>query len=318
MICGEKFAEGDDIVVCPDCGTPYHRKCYEEKGSCINTVLHDKDIGWLPDAPEEQPIPTVAASAVKRCIRCGAENSNDRRYCEQCGTPLINMDTPRPFNDTASSKKTAGAHISEESSMPHLNGLDIQPVMLNQDSDIDGVKLGDLARYVGSNPIGFLPSFIKFAKTGRKLSMNLFAFLFTPVYFMYRKMTGWGIAFGALMALLGVPSMIELLESGDMGYKIDMGINVKSQDFIAVSQALMLMTVAVKVMACFFANYLYYKQARKQIMRIHDESEGKSSDDVNKEIILAGGTSIGYMVLGYFFYTIVTIGSVLVLAKILS
>ena len=311
ICCGERFADGDDIVVCPDCGTPYHRKCYLEKGSCINTILHDKNVGWLPDAPEEQPIPTVSASSVKRCIRCGAENPPEERYCEQCGTPLINMEAPRPFNETKKPEQNTASQAAKQ-----IGGLEVQPVMLNQDSDIDGVTLGDLARYVGSNPIGFLPSFIKFAKTGRKLSMNLFAFLFTPVYFMYRKMTVWGIVFGAMMALLGVPSMIELLSSGDMGYKIDFGINVKSQDFIAVSQALMLITMGVKVVAGFFANYIYYKQARKDIMRIHDADEGKSADDVNKEIILAGGTSWGHVLLGYLIYTIVSFGAVVIIGKL--
>lgn len=27
-ICGKEFCDGDDIVVCPECGTPYHRECY--------------------------------------------------------------------------------------------------------------------------------------------------------------------------------------------------------------------------------------------------------------------------------------------------
>ena len=25
IMCGQEFKENDDIVVCPDCGTPYHR-----------------------------------------------------------------------------------------------------------------------------------------------------------------------------------------------------------------------------------------------------------------------------------------------------
>ncbi len=29
-ICSEKFKADDDIVVCPKCGAPYHRSCYEK------------------------------------------------------------------------------------------------------------------------------------------------------------------------------------------------------------------------------------------------------------------------------------------------
>ena len=32
-VCSRTFREEDDIVVCPKCGAPYHRECYEEKGA---------------------------------------------------------------------------------------------------------------------------------------------------------------------------------------------------------------------------------------------------------------------------------------------
>ena len=34
--CNKPFEDGDDIVVCPECGTPYHRACYKELGHCIH------------------------------------------------------------------------------------------------------------------------------------------------------------------------------------------------------------------------------------------------------------------------------------------
>ena len=324
ICCEKRFVDGDDIVVCPDCGTPYHRECYIEKGSCINTVLHDKGVGWLPDELETEPAAPVVMPAVKRCIRCGAENGPELRYCEQCGTPLINMDAPRPFNDYPGNKDRVDlngnmGHGTQQGGDPRMGdpaqNIGFTPVLLNQDSDIDGVKLGDYARYVGANPIGFLPSFIKFAKTGRILSMNIFAFLFTPVYFMYRKMKGWGIAIGALMAILGVPSMINILASGELGYKIDFGIDVESQGFLMLSESVMFLTMGLKFLAGLFANYLYYRQAKRDIVRIRGGSEGKSSDDINREIIITGGTSWGYMVLGYMVYTMVSFGAVVLISR---
>lgn len=327
ICCERRFSEGDDIVVCPDCGTPYHRDCYIEKGSCINTALHEKGIGWLPDPPETPPPMTIVSPGVKRCIRCGAENPPELRYCEQCGTPLINMESPIPFNDLRSGNgmqdQNGGRRIDvqmEGDDQPNMNGsmreMGFTPVMLDQDSDIDGVKLGDLARYVGTNPIGFLPSFIKFAKTGRKLSLNIFAFLFTPVYFMYRKMMGWGIVAAAVMALLGVPSMIYTLQSGDLNYTIDLGINMQSKSFALFSEAVLFLNLGLKCLAGLFANYLYYKQARRDIGRIRKNPEDKSSDDLNREIIITGGASIGYMILGYMVYTIVTFGAVLLISRL--
>ena len=34
--CGKPLTLQDDIVVCPDCGAPYHRDCYEKLGRCIH------------------------------------------------------------------------------------------------------------------------------------------------------------------------------------------------------------------------------------------------------------------------------------------
>ena len=38
--CGKKFTAEDDVVVCPECGTPYHRACYKELGHCVNEARH--------------------------------------------------------------------------------------------------------------------------------------------------------------------------------------------------------------------------------------------------------------------------------------
>ena len=34
-VCEKKFENGDDIVVCPECGTPHHRECYDSLGRCF-------------------------------------------------------------------------------------------------------------------------------------------------------------------------------------------------------------------------------------------------------------------------------------------
>ena len=39
-VCDRSFSRDDDIVVCPDCGTPYHRECYLEKGERFPATQH--------------------------------------------------------------------------------------------------------------------------------------------------------------------------------------------------------------------------------------------------------------------------------------
>lgn len=54
-VCREAFHEGDDIAVCPECGTPHHRACYQLKNKCALEELHAEGFVWrgrLPDEPE--------------------------------------------------------------------------------------------------------------------------------------------------------------------------------------------------------------------------------------------------------------------------
>ena len=48
-ICGKEFCDGDDIVVCPECGTPYHRECYKTAGHCVNEERHGESFEWKPE-----------------------------------------------------------------------------------------------------------------------------------------------------------------------------------------------------------------------------------------------------------------------------
>ncbi|MBO5066162.1 MAG: hypothetical protein J6D06_08630 [Clostridia bacterium] len=42
-VCNNKFTESDDVVVCPECGTPHHRDCYFSNGGCFNSNKHNSD-----------------------------------------------------------------------------------------------------------------------------------------------------------------------------------------------------------------------------------------------------------------------------------
>lgn len=48
-VCEKEFTEGDDIVVCPLCGTPHHRDCYKRNGECANYDEHSKGFRWSPE-----------------------------------------------------------------------------------------------------------------------------------------------------------------------------------------------------------------------------------------------------------------------------
>ena len=53
-VCQQPFAESDDIVVCPDCGAPYHRSCYQKNAGCQYAGRPAPSFEWKP-APGECP-----------------------------------------------------------------------------------------------------------------------------------------------------------------------------------------------------------------------------------------------------------------------
>lgn len=321
--CGERFKAGDDVVVCPECGTPYHRECYLREGKCINEELHASGQSWA----QEQEISDESGSRENiRCIRCGFENTPEKLFCEKCGTPLMkNMSEERPFN-TADGQNGYNRNMNDCNGANGFNGgfgADSGPMgaqafgrtVYNQDSEIDGVRLGDYAKYVGGNPIGFLSNFIRFGKFGSKLSMNLGAFLFPEVYFLYRKMKPWGIVALLLFALLSIPNLIYTLGSGLYGITMDIGINIKSNNFMVIYSIAAYATFIIRIVVGLFANYIYYKQAKKDIIEIRDENISDDSE-AKAKIAAKGGVSWANVIVGFTVYAVISFGTVMLMSRI--
>ena len=60
-VCGKPLTDTDDIVVCPDCGAPYHRACYEKQGACVYAGKHGAGFEWTPPrlGPARAPLPQL-------------------------------------------------------------------------------------------------------------------------------------------------------------------------------------------------------------------------------------------------------------------
>ena len=73
--CKKNFAEGDDIVVCPECGTPHHRECYKEHSACANEAHHAENFEWKPAFA---PAPGVRHEHVHEAENV---NSAEKNHC---------------------------------------------------------------------------------------------------------------------------------------------------------------------------------------------------------------------------------------------
>ena len=83
-VCEQAFTDDDDIVVCPDCGTPYHRACWHKVGACLHQSEHAAGFEWKPEfGPEAE-----AAAHAAICPNCGTHNEPGSARCSHCGVPL--------------------------------------------------------------------------------------------------------------------------------------------------------------------------------------------------------------------------------------
>lgn len=320
--CKEKFIENDDIVVCPDCGSPYHRECYKNEGKCIRYDLHESKEGWKPEvivhtAPKTDESANAEVSDVKAsneetvgyyqeeyqnktCSFCGHENHHNDSFCSKCGSrldlytqdqhtdeknicPVCKLEN-RP-NDVFCVR--CGAPLDMEKATAHTSygGFGFrQPV--RPDSNVDGNTVEEYTRYVGSRFFYFIPRFLNFSKFGRKMSFNFSAFIFPQIYFLYRKMYSWGILTMVLTVLLNIPMLIsEFAVSGFLPTSI-----LENPVFLGVYYMCSLLSTVISVLCGMFANWLYYKKAKSDIDKIKSEilEPGKQK----LEIAVKGGTSI--------------------------
>lgn len=216
--CGKKIMEDDDVVVCPECGTPYHRSCWEKNGKCINIRLHRDGKTW--ERPSE-PKPEEGTPVQKQiCPRCGAENNADAKFCPSCGMTL--QDTPQSFWQTPPEDPNTSQNTSQQResvserfrrTAAEINALQDSYCGMDPESKLEEERLGDVADFVQRNTIYYLPKFQQFQKTGRRISLNFPAFLFPQYFFAYRKMWGVALILVAIFALLSIPQELWALQT---------------------------------------------------------------------------------------------------------
>lgn len=197
-VCQKVFEPGDDIVVCPECGTPHHRECYKQLGKCANAALHAegfvfKRAASQKEEDEPQPeqtasIPPFFASLMADAQKQEKENSSADSQQGNAGNPFV----PPQFQ-------------AQE-----------------QYKEIDGQPVGYIATTVGANARRFIRVFSK----GKTVGWNWSALIFGPFYFLYRKMFREGVFLAAVEVALRI--LVTLLFQ-DISTAVAQGYNTIAQ-----------------------------------------------------------------------------------------
>ena len=281
--CGEKFAEGDDIVVCPECGTPHHRACYKEHSACANEEKHGENFEWksavVPHVHKPEPGEN-ASSETTSCPNCGTENPGNSRYCLSCGAPLSEKSVRSPRELSFEEFQRERTRIFTESF-----------------SSFEGISAKEVAIYVRSNVGYFLPRFAAFSK-GAKFDTNFSAFIFSYFYLFFRKMYGLGIAVFAATTLLSIPTLLldfQMIQEQYVasGLLSEIIWNVPHQETLAIySVVANLFIWIIRIFLMLFFNRLYYQKAigdiKKARVFLVDKDEKTILNFFNKK----GGTGL--------------------------
>ncbi len=255
-VCGKAFTDEDDIVVCPACGAPYHRECYQEKGQCIFDDLHEKGKEWAPPPPPKPPV--TAEVKDTECLFCGGLNARSAKLCAHCGAPLPIMGerevkSPPPFAGTgpAAGRQQAPGQQAYGTGAPQGRYYGQVPFVFDPMGGVSpadtldmGVSYGDASKLVRQNTSYYMPTFRYMKQTGRN-KFNFSAFLFSGAWMLYRKQYKYGIVVTALMFLLyllylassifvATPALLEVMKQA--GIDVSAGLSLTNEQILVISQ----------------------------------------------------------------------------------
>lgn len=277
--CGKLFNESDDIVVCPDCGTPHHRECYKAAGHCASMEKHGSFEWNSPAFSASKAEHETADFAI--CPNCGGENSSDNRYCRFCGSPMASRSEPSPEEN-----------FYQERRRIVVENLD--------NADFNGVTAPEVAQVVGTNLEYFLLRFLGFSK-GRKFDTNFCAFFFSYLYLFYRKMYGWGFAVMIATVILQIPATLLDFQSLQEAY-MDAGLLTQYIWQVPHLDTLLILATVGSILIWFirvglflFANRLYYHHVTAIAKGIRDglRESGSYSDRLFSQLAhKKGGTTV--------------------------
>ena len=277
--CGKPFTEDDDVVVCPECGAPHHRSCYQELGHCALEQNHAAGIPWEDPRQAGQARPASVT-----CPRCGAVNLPDSEYCSTCGIPLDGsyqgpQGQARPGMGTGYDCQQQNTSRSA-GSQPILTP--VGPIYC--DDDFDGVTAQEIAVFVGPNYRRYLSIFKMMHDSGRSFSFNWSAFFFNYCFLFYRKLYRPAIVALSVVAMLFIPRLLYSSES--IKYFLNVYMQVPAEYDLALLNNLgslisviNLIQLAIMFVLAAFSDKLYYTHVVREIKKLRSTAPAAMSQD---------------------------------------
>ncbi|MEG1777459.1 MAG: RING finger protein [Angelakisella sp.] len=278
--CGKVFGEGDDIVVCPICGSPHHRECYKMTGHCGNEDFHGEGKKWEGIPSEDSGEPTDLLV----CGQCGKPNPTGSIFCQNCGHRI----GAEPENGGAGMPSFAD-FMQQQAHIDYTDKLD------------DEVTVKEACDYIGPNNIAFLMKF-KALRARGGMSFNWSAFFFGYFYCFYRKMYKLGAILLGVFVLSIIPtgyfSAIAvgdiLAATGTISFPIEFIVGGRGyQGLMLVTGITRVISLGASLYCGLFFNKLYFAEMVKKIKRVRETGHfSTGSQEYSYALYSAGGVNM--------------------------
>ncbi len=283
QLCEKDFAKQDRVVVCPHCGAPYHKVCYDKVGHCVYEAKHGQGFEYIPSGqthtktaaqqetaqPEKKSAPLGndvqnqqnASSQQKGtlCQTCRTINARSNIFCERCGNPL------HQAKQTATQK---GSGVGEMPSF--MRGFSFPPTQnIDMQGEFDGLSKRDWAAFIGQAAPSYFMRMSQQDMRKTKLSFSFSAFFFSYFYFAYRKMWVWAaIALSLEIALL-VPDFLSMYM--EAGVPFVQGLSLEFMNDLQM--VFYVLGIIRNVGFGVFSLYLYRKDAAGKIRQLQQQHQ---------------------------------------------
>ena len=249
--CGRTFEKNDDIVVCPVCGTPQHRECWEKAEGCINKDKHAEGFEWkMPETKKAKLMPPAEKA------KSDTEPTPSMVFDENIG-----RDVP-DFNYIVESRvQSLAPGISEEQRKEQLCGH----------------NLSDVIAFIGNNASSYVNKFRK-KEHARKNTFNFGAFFFCPIWFFFRRLYKEGIIYLALtlcltMLMAGPSESYMTLIDSIMASGIEIITEAQYNELMTASARILIygiLNIVIKLIAGLTGDRMYYRYCRDSLTQINE------------------------------------------------
>lgn len=318
-VCDEYFHANDDIVVCPECGTPHHRECYNEIGKCANFDKHTNGFDYQENITNN----TENDDSIITCKNCGAKNSDSAFFCTHCHTPLHEQQSYKTQTNNSQNNPYGASPFGASPQGQNPNIIMFDPLAgVSPNTDLgEGITAGETAKFVKQNTPYFITIFNNINKFS-KSRFNFCAMLFGGGYLLFRKMYKIGSIITAIQTAMIIlyfyldyyiassnsyKKIFDALSKNDYNayalYLSDLSGNELLIILLFAILAFMILIMGIVIGCC--ANRMYYKHCKKQITKIkHDVENPKECSEIltkkgGVNLLLGISLWVTYIILSY-------------------